>query len=132
MTGPRTDRSLGDLFGELSAQSTRLIRDEIRLAVVEIKRSIADVARESAMVGAGGAIAYAGAIVLLFGIGLLISDLINKPGWVGLVVVGAIVLIVGGVLAYRSLAALRAARVVPERTMETLRADADWAKEQTR
>jgi len=110
VTAPRTDRSLGDLFGELSAQSSRLIRDEIRLAVVEVKRSITDVARESAMVGAGGAIAYAGAIVLLFGLGLLISDLINKPGWVGLLVVGAIVLIVGGALAYRSLAPPRRAR----------------------
>jgi len=132
VTGPRTDRSIGDLFGELSAQSSRLIRDEIRLAVVELKKSITDVARESAMVGAGGAIAYAGAIVLLFGIGLLISDIFDKPGWVGLLLVGLVVVIVGGLLAYRALAALRAARVVPERTIETLRADADWAKEQTR
>jgi len=132
VTGPRTDRSIGDLFGDLSAQSSRLIRDEIRLAVVELKKSITDVARESAMVGAGGAIAYAGAIVLLFGIGLLISDIFDKPGWVGLLLVGLVVVIVGGLLAYRALAALRAARVVPERTIETLRADADWAKEQTR
>jgi len=132
MTAQRDDRPIGDLFGDLSAQTSRLIRSEIQLAIVEVRRTITDLARESAVIGAGGALAYAGLIVLLFGVGVLIADVLNLPSWVGLVLVGLVVGAVGAFLAYRSLNAIRNARMVPERTVATIRDDVDWAKEQTR
>jgi len=132
MTAPRDDRPIGELFADLSAQTSRLIRSEIQLAIVEVRRSVTELARESAVIGAGGALAYAGLIVLLFGVGALLADVFNLPLWVGLLLVGVVVVAIGGFLAYRSLAAIRKARLVPERTMATIRDDVDWAKEQTR
>src|SRR4051812_1542043 len=112
MTAPRDDRPIGELFADLSAQTSRLIRSEIQLAIVEVRRSVTELARESAVIGAGGALAYAGLIVLLFGVGALLADVFNLSLWVGLLLVGVVVVAIGGFLAYRSLAAIRKARLV--------------------
>jgi hypothetical protein len=88
-------------------------------------------ARNAAMGVAGGLVAYAGAIVVLIGLGWLLASL-GLPVWVALVIVGGVTLAIGGFLAYRALDSMRKARVVPERTVETIKEDVEWAKEQTR
>jgi hypothetical protein len=57
---------------------------------------------------------------------------LGLPVWIALVIVGGLTLAIGGFLAYRSLDAMRKAQVVPERTVETIKEDVEWAKEQTR
>jgi hypothetical protein len=93
-------------------------------------RSAATLARQSAMVGVGGVLAYAGLIVLLVGLGWLLADVFDVP-WLGLVLVGGIVLAIGGFLAWRSLQQMKDVSVVPEKTVETIKQDVEWAKEQT-
>lgn len=131
MTAQREERSLGELFGELSQQTSTLVKKEIELARLEMTRSATDMARNAAMGVAGGLVAYAGAIVVLIGLGWLLADL-GLPIWVAFAIVGGLTLAIGGFLANQAMAAMRKARVVPERTVETIKEDVEWAKEQAR
>ena len=54
------------------------------------------------------------------------------PLWASALLVGIVVMAVGGLLTMRALADLRRASLAPTRTIETLREDVEWAKEQTR
>ena len=130
MTTARDDRSLGELFAELSEKTSTLVKKEIELARHEMTRSATDMARKSAMIGVGGAIAYAGFIVLLIGAAWLLAT-IGLPTWVAFVLAGGIALAVGAFLAMRAAQALKTVSVVPERTVETIKQDVEWAKEQT-
>ena len=126
----RDERSLGELFGELSTETSTLIRKEMELARHELTRSAQTYARNSVLVGAGGLIAYAGAIVLLIGIAWLLVRL-GLPMDVSFLLVGAGTLLIGAFIAWRAVQSLQKVSVVPERTVETIREDVEWAKEQT-
>ena len=130
MTATRDDRTLGDLFSELSQKTSTLITKEIELARLEITRSMTDMARSTAMVAAGGVVAYAGALIMLIGAAWLLATF-GLPVWLAFVLVGGLTLAIGGFLAYRAINAIKQVNVVPERTVATIRDDVEWAKEQT-
>lgn len=130
MTATRDDRSLGELFAELSQQTSTLVKKEIELARHEVTRSVTSLGRDAAMIGAGGAIAYAGGIVLLIGIAWLLN-FIGLPIWLSFVLVGGITVAIGAFLAMRAMQAMKKTKLVPERTVETVKEDVEWAKDQT-
>jgi len=125
------DRSLGELFSELSQQTSTLIQKEIQLARHEVVRSATEMGRNAALIGVGGVLAYAGFIVLLIGIGWLLTDL-GLPIWLSMLLVGIVVIAIGGFLAWRAVQQIRAAKLVPEKTIETIQDNVHWAKEQTK
>jgi hypothetical protein len=129
MDARRDDRSLGQLFGDLSRQLSTLVRQEIDLARTETTQRITAVTRDVALIGAGAALGYAG---LLFLLAALVALFIQAglDAWLAALLVGAATLAVGGALAWRGREGLRTTSVVPERTIETLKDDAEWAKEQ--
>lgn len=127
---PGDDRSLGDLFSELTSETTTLVRQEIALAKTEIK---ADAKKAGASAGAavsGGLVAYAGLIVLLVGLGWGLNSLIGST-WLGLVIVGLAVAGLGYVMLQKGLATLKTIDPTPERTIQTLKEDKEWLTNQT-
>lgn len=130
MTTTRDDRSLGELFGDLSQQTATLVKKEIELARHEITRSATNLGRDAALAAAGGAMAYAGLIVLLIGVAWLLAAM-GLPIWLAFLLVGGIVIAIGAFLVMRYLQQMKKVSVVPERTVETIRDDVEWAKDQT-
>jgi len=130
MAAIQEERSLGELFSDLSVHTSNLVKKEIELARYEVTKSATELARNSVMVVAGGLIAYAGAIVALMGIGWLLVAL-GAPVWLGLLVVGVVTVAIGAFLAYRAVNAMKTVNVVPTRTVDTLKEDVEWAKDQT-
>ena len=126
----RDGRSLGELFGELSTETSTLIRKEMELARHELTRSAQTYARNSMLIGVGGLVSYAGAIVLLIGIAWLLVRF-GVATDLSFVVVGLVALGIGAVVAWQAVQSMRKVSVVPERTVETIREDVEWAKEQT-
>lgn len=129
MTEQRDDRSLGQLFGDLSRQLTTLVRQEIDLARAETTAKVTTAGRDAAMIGAGGAVAYAGALVLLGAVVLILIRLGLDP-WLAALIVGLIAVAVGAVLVDQGRKRLQNVDVVPERALDTAREEAEWAKEQ--
>ena len=74
--------------------------------------------------------AYAGLLAILAGVIALLNALLI-PLWVGAVVVGVVVAIVGYVLVRRALEALKLEDFAPLESIEALKEDQRWAKDRT-
>jgi hypothetical protein len=129
MAQVRDERSLGDLFSDLSRETTTLVRQEVQLAKAELTQSATEAARGIGMLVAGGAVAYAG---LLFVLLAIVFGLIEAgwDAWLSALVVGVVVVAIGAILVLRARESLKPANLAPQKTVETLKEDAEWAKEQ--
>ena len=125
----RDERSLGDLFSDLSRETTTLVRQEVQLAKAELTQSATEAARGIGMLVAGGAVAYAGLLFLLLAI---VFGLIEAgwDAWLSALAVGLVVVAIGAILVLRGRESLKPANLAPRRTVETLKEDQEWAKEQ--
>ncbi|HUG47877.1 MAG TPA: phage holin family protein [Candidatus Limnocylindria bacterium] len=130
MAAPREERSLGEMFSELSQQTSTLVKKEVELARHEVTRSVTALGRHAAFIAVGGVLAYAGFIVLLLGIGWALAEA-GLPLWAALLLVGLVVVVVGAGLAFWALGRLRQTSVVPDKTVRTVQDNVRWAKEQT-
>lgn len=126
----REDRSLGDLFADLSRQTTTLIRQEIELAKTEMTGKASRLAKDAASLGAGAAVAYAGFLAIVYGVIVLLATLLGNL-WLSALIVGAILAGVGFFLIQNGRQALQREDLTPRRTIESLKEDAEWAKDRT-
>lgn len=131
MDASRDDRSLGQLFGDLSRQLGTLVRQEIDLAKTETTARVSAIGRDAAMVGAGAALAHAALLVGLVGIAILLADLGLAP-WLAFVLVAIVVGVIAAALIQQGRARLQHADLAPRETIETLKEDAEWAKERVK
>jgi VIT1/CCC1 family predicted Fe2+/Mn2+ transporter len=126
--GPDDDRSLGRLFADLSAQLSSLIRQEIDLARTEMTVKATGMTRDAALIGVGGALIYAATLTLLAAIVLLLIDLGLTP-WIAALAVSIVVAAVGLALVLWARDQMSRRGVAPTRTVDTIKDDAEWAKE---
>jgi xanthine/uracil permease len=129
MEPQRDERSLGDLFADLSRQTSELVRQEVNLAKAEMTQKAREVSKDAGFIGAGGALAYAGLLVLLAMLVLLLGIWI--PMWLSALIVGVVVVAIGGFLILRGRDGLTKTNLTPQQTVDTLKEDVRWAKEQT-
>lgn len=130
MQQSRDDRSLGELFSELAAETSTLVRQEVNLAKTEMSHKASRAGRHIGVLAAGGAVAYAGLLAVLAGVIVLLDNVM--PLWVSALLVGVVVGIAGYLLVRRALDALKREDFAPRETIETLKEDQQWAKDQTR
>ena len=130
MPALREDRSIGELFGQLSQDMTLLFRQELQLARAELSEKISQVTSNLVAVVAGGFVAYVGALALVAALILGLQDLAEISPWVSALIVGAMFAVAGYVMLNRGLKELKRVDLAPRRTVETLKDDVQWAKEQ--
>ena len=126
----RDNRSLGELFSELAQETSTLVRQEVNLAKTEMSDKASRAGKHVGVLAAGGALAYAGLLAVLAGIIALLSNVM--PLWASALLVGIVVAVAGYLLVRRGLDALKREDFTPRETIETLKEDQQWAKDQTR
>jgi hypothetical protein len=129
MQQTNNDRSLGELFGDLARDMGTLVSQEVTLARTEVAETATRVSKDVAMLAAGGLVAYAGLLAIIAAAIFLIADR-GVPLWLSALIVGAVVAALGYVLVQRSITALKQQDLTPRRTMQSLKEDTQWAKEQ--
>lgn len=130
MERPRDERSLGELFSELASDTSNLVRQELNLARAEITQKATAAGRDAGMIAAGGVLAHTAMLVL---IAALVAGLAEfMPVWVSALLVGIVLAIAAYVLIRQGLNALKQINPKPEQTIETLKEDKEWIKDQTR
>jgi Putative Actinobacterial Holin-X, holin superfamily III len=126
----RQERSIGELFGQLTQDMTLLVRQEIQLARTEMSDKLSRFTTNLISVLSGGFVAYLGGLALVAALILAIRDLANiSLAWSALIV-GAVLAIVGYVMLQKGVKELKRVDLAPRRTVETLKDDVQWAKEQ--
>jgi len=128
----KQDKSLGELFGDLAREFTTLVKQEMNLAKAEMSQKAARVGKDVGFLAAGGAVAYAGLLALIAALVCFLAEVVNLPWWVSSLLVGLVVAGVGGFLVSKGLNALKNEDLAPRQTIETLKEDTQWAREQTR
>lgn len=124
----KEDRSLGDLFSELAAETGTLVRQEVALAQSEITTKATKVGKNIGFLAIGGAVAYAAVLAILAGVIIGLSYLM--PAWIAAMLVGAVVGIAAFMMISSALAELKKTNMTPEETVESIKEDARWLKNQ--
>ncbi len=130
MQPQRDERSIGELFAELARETSTLVRQEVQLAKTEMTQKVTSAGKDAGLIGAGGALAYAGLLAVLAAVIIGLGEFI--PLWISALIVGLVVIGIGYMLVQQGLSALKRIDPTPRQTMETLKEDTEWAKEQTR
>jgi len=125
------DRTVGEMFAELSRETRTLIQQEVQLAKTELSENAAKMAKGAAMIVGGGLIAYGGLLAVIAAI-VLVLIVFGLPPWVGALLGGLVAAAIGYLLIRAGLAALKPQELLPRKTIETLKEDAQWLKAQAR
>ena len=130
METSRPERSLGDLFADLSQQTSLLIRQEVQLAKSELSQKAAQAGRGGAMLGVGGLVANAALLTFVATIVLLLMQL-GVVAWVAAGVTAVLLAGAGYVMVRSGLRTLRQP-MAPVETIDSLKETAQWLKNETR
>jgi len=122
------NRPLGDLFGDLASEMSNLVRQEVALAKVEVAQKAKYVGRNVGYLVVGGAVAYVALLAIVAAIIMLLAKVL--PDWGAALLVGVVIGVVGWLLIGKAMMALQKAELTPRETVETLKEDATWMKEQ--
>jgi uncharacterized membrane protein YqjE len=123
------ERPIGDLVKQLAGQTSTLVRQEIDLAKAEMSE-------KATIAGKGAGLLGGAAVVGLLAAGSLTACLILAlgeviPDWLAALIVALVMGAVAAVLALQGRNRIRAATPpVPEQTVETVKEDVEWAKNQ--
>jgi uncharacterized membrane protein YqjE len=120
--------SLGELFSRLTTDLSKLVRDEVELAKVEIEQAV-DAARTAGIsIGAAGLLGIMAFVMLSFAAAWGLAEVV--PEGVAFLIVGAAYGLVALALLALGRQRLKTVKPVPEQTVETLKEDVAWAKQQ--
>ncbi len=124
----KEERSLGDLFSELASETSTLVRQEVALAQTELTQKATSVGKNVGFLVVGGAVGYAALLAILAA--AIIGLAYFVPAWAAALIVGVVVGIVAFLLISSALKALKETSLTPNQTVETLKEDAEWLKNQ--
>ena len=124
-------RPLGSLFTDLISEVTHLFQTELRLVRAELSEKASRAANGGAMIGAGAVVLLPAVFILLFAAveWLAVAGL---PRQWGFLLVGGVVAVIGAALLMKGVNNLKGPTLVPNRTIQQVRADFSVAKEQVR
>lgn len=121
-------RSVPEVLHDIVGNIQEIIRSEFRLAKAEVK--------EEASKARGPLTTWAiGALIGLYAVGLLLFTIVMAMAtvmatWLAALIVGAVMGVVSIALISAGSARLKRVNKVPERTIESLKENVQWAKDQ--
>jgi hypothetical protein len=122
-----SQRSVGELVGEVAQDLTKLVNQELELAKVEVRAEVKKTGKAAAAFGAAGAAGYFAllfaSLTLMFALDLLFDNLALAA-----LVVTVLYAIVAAVLFARAKKTAQTIDPTPHVTVQTLKEDAQWAK----
>jgi len=129
--GEPRDHSIGELVKDLATETSTLVRQEIDLA----KAEMTDRGKRA---GKGVGLLAAGGVVALLALGALTACFITAlddamPTWLAALIVTVVYAAIAGALMSTGRKQVReAAPPVPEKTIDSVKEDVQWAKTRTR
>jgi len=125
------DHSTGDLFRQLSQQTSDLVRQEVDLAKAELSEKGKKAGVGAGMFGGAGLLGL-GAFGALTA-ALILALAIVLDAWLAALIVAVVYAAIAGALALQGRERVReAGPPAPEQTVETVKEDIQWAKTQAK
>ncbi|MBN3929536.1 phage holin family protein [Streptomyces verrucosisporus] len=123
------DASIGELLSAVTSDAQKLFRQEVELAKAEIREEATKAGKAAGMYGGAG---FAGYMTVLFASLALTFGLANVMdwGWAALIVT-ALWGVAAAVMYAMGRSKMKQVHPKPERTVQTLKEDAEWARHPT-
>jgi putative superfamily III holin-X len=125
------ERPLASVMTQVVSDLAYLLQTEIRLARAEISEKVSQAANGGAFIGVAAILLLTGLFVLLLA-AVRWLEIAGLPDQWGLLLVGGAVVALGITLALLGMKNLKGSALVPDRTIEQVRADINVAKEHVR
>ncbi|MFI6482148.1 phage holin family protein [Nonomuraea sp. NPDC050663] len=128
MTAPTPEQpTIGQLVSDLGADLSKLFRQEVELARTELREEAVKAGKAASLLSVAGVAglmaAFLVSLAVVFGL-----DSVIDAGWAALIV--AVIWAAVGAIAYTNgRKRMREVSPVPEKTVETLKEDARWARD---
>jgi hypothetical protein len=127
---PASDASIGQLMSEVAGDVSKLFRQEVQLAKAEMKEEALKAGKAGGMLAGAGFAGYMVAVLLSLALVFALGA-VMPLGWAALIV-AVIWAIIGGVLYSTGRQRLKRVDPVPRQTIETLKEDKQWLRDQTK
>ncbi|MFN8498209.1 MAG: phage holin family protein [Anaerolineae bacterium] len=124
----KQDMSLGELFSQLSRDVSRLVQAEVKLAKTEMTEKASKARNDIGAIVFGGLLAYAGLLAVLAAI--IVGLAMFIPLWLSALIVGLVVIGIGVLLIKQGSDRLKQQSMAPEQTIQSLKENVEWAKQQ--
>jgi uncharacterized membrane protein YqjE len=124
----RGDRPMSEVLKDIIGNVQEMVRSEVRLARVELREEVNHATGAAKLIGIGAGLALLGGAFLLVTVALLLA--LVMPAWVATLIVGAALGVAGMVLLSKGRAQFKVPR--PNKTIENVKENVEWMKNQTR
>jgi hypothetical protein len=118
------------LSSSLLADLRGLLAKELQLAKHEMQQELSKVVKAAIQAGLASILALMAVILLCLTLVYILHSLLGLPLWASYGVVGIVAAAGAGGLAYLSINLVSALRLWPFRTVQTVKEDVQWIKEQ--
>src|SRR3954447_23411524 len=123
----QADKSLGELFGDLTSDLSRLFRAEVQLAKTEARDELKKTGKATGMLGGAGLAGWMTALFMSLALAWLLDQAMNTA--LAFLIVGILWGVVALVLVTRGKREIKQVEPMPT-TVRTVKKDVQWAKEQ--
>ena len=120
------ERPLGELLADATTELTALFRKELELAKLETKEQITQASRAGALFGATALVTFLAVLLLSFAAAWGLAEIV--PEGVAFLIVGVIYGVLAALFFAEGRRRMAGVRPVPEKTIETLKEDVEWAR----
>ena len=121
-------QGLGSLITGIIKDLQDLLRAEVQLAKTELREDATGIGKALAFIAAGAFVGLVGLIFLIQAIVWILDEFLND--WLAATIVAVTLLAIAAILALSGKNKLSATNLKPEQTIETLKEDQQWAKQQ--
>ena len=124
------ERSFADVLQGIIHNVQDIVRSEVRLAKTEVREEVVKAKAALLLLGAG---AVTGLFAILFLLLMIVSALaLVLPNWAAALIVGVALAVAAGILLSGGVKSFQKIHPTPERTVETIKENIQWAKQQTK
>ncbi|MCV7170123.1 phage holin family protein [Mycobacterium manitobense] len=124
---PGADASVGELMSQLSAQTSRLVRDELKLAQKEFQESAKHAGIGAGLISVAGLFAVLGLMTVIAAAVAALSLVLDV--WAAALIVALVLFVIAGIAALMSKKQAEQVTPAAPRTAETVKADIQEVKD---
>lgn len=123
----QADASIGELVSQLSSQTSRLVRDEMKLAQNEFREAAKHAGLGAGLLSVAGLLAVLGLATLIASAVAALSLVL--PVWAAALIMAVVLFVAAGIAGLISKKEVEQTSPVPQQTLANLKQDIDEVKE---
>ena len=121
------EKSLGQLFGDLSSEFTGLLQTQLELVKVELRDDVQQVGKTAGMFGGAADAGYFALLLVSFAVAWGLATVMNTG--LAFLIVGLAYALVAGVLYVQARNRAKSLDLVPTQTVASFKEDMEWARQ---